>query len=735
MPPKAKPKPKKKTKPRAKVPDAPKNKGGRPRKQSELAGYEAAGGHREHMAEVMRAKSAAGREIGPPCLVRINVERIESCRLSLQSFCETYLAGWFPLAWSPDHLKAIARLEGCILRGDRYALAMMRGGGKTSLCRAAILWAILYGHRSYGVLVAATDDIAKENLLSKIKDALETNELLDCDFPYVTHPIRSLERITIRAHGQTCNGESTRIGWTDNHIVLPTVPGWHTSGAVIFSAGLTGSKLRGPSASRSDGTIMRPDVVLLDDPQTDESAVSPSQNATREKLIKGAILGMAGPKKKIAVMMACTVIAPGDLAERFLDRDRNPTWQGERSKMLYSFPSNLQIWERYFEIRKMSTLAGNSGREATEFYAEHREEMDAGAVPGWVERFEENDLSAIQTAMNIWHDNPRAFAAEHQNDPMSDDDGSSLVELNADELCAKLTKVPRRIVPRTGQRLTCGIDVQGKILFYLVAAWDESFGGSVIDYGSYPRQNRAYFTKDDAAPSLADVFPGLVETARLYKGLRILTDELMSKVWEQEGTGAQLKIERCLIDSGWNPDAVYQLCRESQFAASLTPSKGYGITAAKVPVSEWPKKDFERRGWNWILSAPERGKGRLCKIDTYLWKSFVSERLRAPQATPGCLSLFGDRPYEHQLLADHLTAEFRIITTGRGRKLEEWQQRPGRKENHWWDCLVYATVGASLQGLIWNAASAAGEPSRAQAQPKKKRRWSEIYESKHGKKA
>jgi hypothetical protein len=45
------------------------------------------------------------------------------------------------------------------------------------------------------------------------------------------------------------------------------------------------------------------------------------------------------------------------------------------------------------------------------------------------------------------------------------------------------------------------------LLWYAVVAWDERFGGSVIDYGPYPDQGRDYFAAADARPGLGDL-PG-----------------------------------------------------------------------------------------------------------------------------------------------------------------------------------------------------------------------------------
>src|SRR5690606_34505441 len=90
--------------------------------------------------------------------------------------------------------------------------------------------------------------------------------------------------------------------------------------------------------------------------------------------------------------------------------------------------------------------------------------------------------------------------------------------------------------------------------------------------------------------------------------------------------------------------------------------------------------------------------------DTNYWKSFVYARLAVAMGDRGCLSLFGDRAETHRLFAEHLTAEYRVKTTGRGRRVDEWKQRPERGDNHWFDGLVGGAVAASMQGAVLAAA-------------------------------
>ena len=86
----------------------------------------------------------------------------------------------------------------------------------------------------------------------------------------------------------------------------------------------------------------RPDLVILDDPQTDDSAGSLAQNRARLRVVAKAVLGLAGPKKQIAALMPCTVIFPADMADQILDAKKHPRWNGERFKMVYAFPVNTE---------------------------------------------------------------------------------------------------------------------------------------------------------------------------------------------------------------------------------------------------------------------------------------------------------------------------------------------------------------------------------------------------------
>ena len=289
-------------------------------------------------------QSLAGRDIAPLPEV-VNPPRKADCARNFRLFCESYFPETYSLEWSPDHLKAIEKIETAVLSGGLFALAMPRGSGKSTMTETAALWAMLYGHREFVTLIGATESAALE-MLDSIKTELEVNEHLSEDFPEVCYPVAQLEGISNRCAGQLFHGERTRITWTSNEIVLPTIEGSKASGIIVRVAGITG-RVRGMKYKRSDGRSVRPSLVIIDDPQTSESAGSLEQTRKRVRVLAGDILGLAGPGLKISGIMPCTIIRPGDMADIILNRNTHPDWNGEKTKMVYKFPTNMKLWDEY----------------------------------------------------------------------------------------------------------------------------------------------------------------------------------------------------------------------------------------------------------------------------------------------------------------------------------------------------------------------------------------------------
>ncbi len=674
---------------------------------------------RAEMARKSLERSLEGRDIGDLPAVE-DPERKEACRTDFKLFCETYFPEVYALNWSDDHLRAISKIQTAVVKGGLFALAMSRGSGKSSLTESAAIWAMLYGHREFVVIVGASESAALE-ILDSIKTELEVNEHIAADFPEVAYPIKRLEGIANRCAGQLYKGERTRIVWTANEIVLPTIAGAASSGIIVRVAGITG-RVRGMKYKKPDGRTIRPEFVIIDDPQTSESAGSIEQTRKRVRVLAGDILGLAGPGRKISGIMPCTVIRPGDMAEQILDKSKHPEWNGERCKMMYQFPKNEELWNRYADLRADELRERGTFAEATEFYRAHRAEMDEGAVVSWPDRHNYDEISAVQHAMNLKLTDEAAFWAEYQNEPLPEDLGSD-EQLTVDGVVNKLNGYTKGTVPLSATHLTMFVDVQKPVLFYVVCAWADDFTGAVIDYGAWPDQRRRYFSLSDVNPTLQSKFPRAGLEGCIYGGLKSLTEEMLSREFVRDD-GAVMKIEKLVIDANWgqSTDVVYQFCRESVHAGVIFPSHGKYIGASSKPMGEYAKAPGDRVGLNWrIPNIRKKRQVRHVIYDTNYWKSFVASRLLVSPGDRGCLSLWGRNAETHMLFAEHLTSEYRVKTEGRGRRVEEWKVRPESKDNHWWDCLVGCTVAASICGCVLE-----GTDVKVKAKPKVRVKLSDL---------
>lgn len=654
-------------------------------------GYSA---HKDEMTRRSRAESRQGRDIGaiPPC---VDPDRRAEGSASFRRFCEIYLSARFTLDWSPDHLTTLGRVEHSLLHGGLFALAMPRGSGKTTIAESAALWATMTGRRRYVLVIGATASAAQQ-ILRSIKTELETNELLNDDFPDITAPIRAIEGVAQRGAAQLCQGRQTRIVWGAQHLIFADIPGCDASQAIIQVAGLTGN-IRGRKHKMADGRTVRPDFVILDDPQTDKSARSERDTEQRKRIVSGAILGLAGPGQTISGVMPCTVIRRGDLADSMLDRKQHPHWHGERFKMLYSLPANARLWDQYAEALTAELANGGDGTRATQFYIAHQSDMDDGARAAWPARKLPTEASAIQHAMNLRIRNAAAFDAEYQNEPR--DTAAEADLLTADQITRKQAVTVRGVCSIGVQHVTAFIDVQDDALFWLACGWTDGFSGTIIDYGVFPQIIRTQFRLEDLSGLLTRTYPGLGQEARWHRAIVELANKLSRKEWLRED-GTTINAGKVLVDSayGKSTDTVYEAVRTCGLAA-VQCSRGKYYGAASQPMSDLALKPGRRLGVHWFEDRVDGRQTRCVTIDTNWWKSFVHARLSTPLGDNGSLTLYRAEPYQHATLAEHLTAEFRTRTFGRGREVDEWKIKPDRPDNHWFDCLVGCAVGASMLGV------------------------------------
>jgi hypothetical protein len=158
-------------------------------------------------------------------------------------------------------------------------------------------------------------------------------------------------------------------------------------------------------------------------------------------------------------------------------------------------------------------------------------------------------------------------------------------------------------------------------------------------------------------------------------------------------------VEQVAIDANWQTDLVYKFCRESQWRGRVIPYHGRYIGASSRPMAEYKKAAGARLGEHWYMPPPTGKRPvRHVAADVNWAKGFALRRFMTAPGEPGCYSLFGEDPEAHEMARDHLCSEYFVTAEARGRKVDEWKQKPGEPDNHFLDCLAGTVVLASMAG-------------------------------------
>lgn len=652
----------------------------------------------------------------------VNPVRRHLCSWNLGLWLQTYFPESTGLGpFSTSHYGVIDSLESCLLGGGWYANSVFREFAKTSISEGSALWAILNAHRRFCPIFGA-DAGAADQILESMLMELNENDLLFEDFPEVCVAFRHLQGVWQKAPSQTYEGERTYIDQSGGNVILPTIrltpeasralkipcnaQGFTLcSGGILSSEGLLSAK-RGKKHKRPDGTQQRPDAAIIDDPQTDRSAESPAEIGKRLRIIRKAIIPMAGQRKKLALIVNGTTIVVDDVMEQLLNPDLSKAWQGRRIPMLKSRSKNESMWiEDYARILTTWDRTDPSGQDrarekASEFYVRNRDAMDEGAEATWHTCYsrDQREVSAIQHAYNVLlEQGEEVFESECQQKPKRI--GASVDEITLSEIISLSNGLARGVAPLWTERITIMTDVQDDAIYWLALATGDGFRGHVVDYGIYPEQNSNSLLYADVKRRLRDIYGGTMESA-LQSGLDDVIKNHYAKTWSREGDGATFRPD-VGADSSDNTTTVYAAVRPT----AAIPTKGRAVGAKQAQWVDFPEREGEQisREYHWLLGPTKASKGlRLFQYDVNWWKTFVTRRMRTPKNAHGSLSLFG-QPADHVHFATHCKGEYSKAVTVDGRTVIEWMQLPG-KDNHLWDCLVGAHAlaarsGANLTGV------------------------------------
>lgn len=644
--------------------------------------------------QYQRERNDAANEVGElPAIVDPALRK--RALASLETFLVEFFPDIFPDPFGSVQKSSIAHEQKVYETGaGRLNKLEPRGYGKSTRSCLGVLWAILKGLHNFAVVCCDSTE-KSDDLLKLILAAVSENEkLLGC-FPELWC-FHKLEGNPHRGQYQKYKGKKTNISIRGDTIMFPELQGFKSSGAIIVARPFR--KTRGKNIKGK-----RPTVVILDDVQSSDDAISPTAVGKNLKTLYSDIAFLGSRKRQIAIINNATIIAPDDYAHRL---SKNRAFVTVRYKMVESMPANLELWEQYRAIRSTydETKPGDDVRakmEALEFYQANRAAMDKGSKVTWDYAFSPQafQASTIQAAMDFIADyGQEAFDSECQNDPQEIQLGD-LQPLKPADVEKQTNKLGRLVVPDDADFVTGFIDVSEKVLWWALVAWRKSdFTGSVIGYGVYPDQKTNYVTIGTVRHTIRQRWKGDYQTA-LANSLEELVESMTQELTTE--TGDVVTASAIAIDSGWGeyaPD-VYRFCRQSRHRAILRPSKGMGIGAKRNPLvdPQIKPKGKESIEGQWKF-AKTKAKVFLLLYDTNFWKSKIDRAIRIPAGSAGGLTLHSiGASHSHRMIAEQLSAERPDRVEANGRIVDEWSTLPGR-DNHFLDCLCGAGVLAHSLG-------------------------------------
>jgi uncharacterized protein YndB with AHSA1/START domain len=630
--------------------------------------------------------------IPPP----VDLERRRALLADPVAFLKYYFPDRF---WSPfaDYQREMIQLIVDVAEfGGDQAIAAPRGDGKTEITKAMIVYLICRGLVRFPLVIAASGTFASR-IFDDIRRHFDSNEKLIEDFPEICVPCAALEGTPQRAAKQMHNGKPTEIQWSSNQVVFAKIDGlpatvkgqsWHEAGVSPYSAvcmawaGMD-SAIRGINIRGN-----RPDFVLVDDPETRESAFHDNQVATRDVILNRDVAGLADGRKRLSRVVLCTIQNNRCLAEKLTNQQKAPSWNGRRYSGVVKWPERSDLWQQYMDTRQEDQRSGDGcGLNATAFYEANRADMDLGGEVLNPERYSRAttrdgraiELSALQAVYNLIADNGLNYVlTEIQNSP-PDEDETETLGLTAHRVGQRLSGLEQHELPKVEDvRITVGLDLGKYYSHWTKIAWFGNATGVVIDYGVMETPGM------QAATDVQAVEVALLQSLQAWRG------DIM----------ARNPPEFCLVDSGDYSPAVYEFIRRvggTPFAAS----KGYASSRWHSGTESATRRQFDRV----YASYQPAERVWLYVVDTEHWKGWVHERFvtatfnEAHQFQDGSLSLYvSEDRKRHISFAHHIVAEMREdqFVPGKG-VVRKWREMS--KNNHWLDATALACAAAGCLGV------------------------------------
>ena len=609
---------------------------------------------------------------------------VERCRDDLALF------GWLFCRSLLDHkpsfeirARLVDKVQAVIVHGGQLVVEVYRGGGKTTWIIIGIVWGILYGHCNFFSGISASHPLAKV-VRKAVFDLLAGSDAILADFPAVPTALRKMNGAIQKGLSLTYNGENVGFISSDAFLRLPMMRGEDgkpldpACGAVLACRG-TGASVRGLNVGGR-----RPDVVLLDDPQTQKDAASSAAVQKIDDYIHADVLSLAANTETMAALVAITPQRVGDLAERLTDSTIHPNWSVTKCPFLLEMPENFDELADDFCVAFNIDAANDdfTRTESRAWYVANRARFAAAKVADPLAFDPKTELDAIHHALVRYAMVGRdSFYAEFQLLPKREEHA---FVLTPDLVLSRVRKgVPMKTIPEGTVLVTAATDINPSYaLSTVVLAFDVKRTGFIPLYHITPIKIAGFANDTEFS-------------ARLFDALTHHAHELAAQ---------GIKINRWGIDAGGR-----QFDTVTRFAP-----------LARGIVCPEPTPMLGRAGRNWNPYVRSRirsainGTVRCRDMQGRYWTAFDADEKKetaqrawsSEPGAPGGLSLFDGNArhveFALQVSNERIRSKTRLPSyDGTERWAIEWESKP---PYDFGDCVAMCYALAADENLTGNGA-------------------------------
>jgi len=254
---------------------------------------------------------------------------------------------------------------------DKVAIIAPRGHAKTTLSSKIYpLYRILFQTLKYIVIISESQGQSVD-LLRSIKDEIDYNPRIKYFFGDVS-------------------GQSVGNKWAEGDIVTAT-------GIRVFARG-SRQRIRGTNFNSQ-----RPELVILDDFESELNTETPEQRDKLKKWINGAVLPSVDPKKGRVFLIGTIVHEDAYLNDINNDEHGNLGWYKKFYQAIK--PDGTALWHERYSIEKLEAIKSQYAYQGMEymFFQEYQNmpvAPDAGLIKsGWIK---DRDSYELREQNKMW---------------------------------------------------------------------------------------------------------------------------------------------------------------------------------------------------------------------------------------------------------------------------------------------------------------------------------------------